>query len=663
MYSETHCPHHQNTYKSDSKDNRMKQSYFSLSGVFVIILLCCIPVSAHDYTLRAGDTFETIAAQYGVRATRIKAANPRVKSIIPGVIINIPPVKITPMRSIKADFTSVQDFKYWKEHHLSKDKGLRKNAVAALERSSAANHYEAQIEYFKALFYGSSGIKKNKIKALSILTDAASKGNPKAQYIVYERYNYMGAAKEFPSSFPDKEIIDMWFDDAVEAGEPKAMHNKAKYFLMGFNSLPKDTAKACALYEKIISDTLNRKEYSFEFNTSVKDLTGLRSHIKCTSTEAYKKGTSLLAAGKEELANIYLQRAVDLGNGNAMSKLADNYVEGRGIASDKGKAARLYEAAIKKGVKSASAKAKALKKETALENYMSVNGESNENCKAVNNDSGSKSSKKTDSPKEDKGTKKNRKKNQVWDKILNALNTTSQILEAVGNTADKINDIQRNNHKTPSDGYNTYTATDAASDASDTDDQYYYIPDLLRELNSKTAACRQTNADNARAREKTRKNAKYKYTRVGGKMIKVIDPDRTVVYKTNGNKMDDAARNNVIKYFDDIAKSVKKYGIVNHTDYIPKERYKAIVSARADADEQRRQNNKMVRKHLSDQRNSKVYDDYVRMLQNLYYNDKRDFDASELNWVRDCQRKMKKLRLESGCTQSKWETWDGIHKP
>ena len=104
---------------------------------------------------------------------------------------------------------------------------------------------------------------------------------------------------------------------------------------------------------------------------------------------------------------------------------------------------------------------------------------------------------------------------------------------------------------------------------------------------------------------------------------------------------------------------VIQYGQNNNTDFIPRESYNKISKAVSGAS---MANLKRATKKARDRKLSnfkKYYSQYASMLMSEHYsNHDRDF-----NWIKTCQRKMKRLREETGCDKSPWETWDGITYP
>lgn len=190
-------------------------------------------------------------------------------------------------------------------------------------------------------------------------------------------------------------------------------------------------------------------------------------------------------------------------------------------------------------------------------------------------------------------------------------------------------------------------------------EEYYYIPDVIADLDAIINNQNGKIEENQQARIRKDNNARYKYERIGGQLIKVIDPEHTHIYQT-GNFNDGVYANNA-EYYTKIRNSFYTYSQRNKTDYISKERYNAIYEAHRNLEKSNKAADKKFRKEQSKQRANSIYQNYVSML--IRHSGGAHINGIDFDWIRGIQSKMKELREKHGLKQSPWEKWDGIHDP
>lgn len=184
-----------------------------------------------------------------------------------------------------------------------------------------------------------------------------------------------------------------------------------------------------------------------------------------------------------------------------------------------------------------------------------------------------------------------------------------------------------------------------------------YIPDLIKEieLSAYPIQSKVDNYDSSVAYNAS--HSRKKRVRIGSKYIYVSEV--TGMRKPVIDKTGYQAAKSVVADTRRIIDLVIQYGQNNNTDFIPRESYNKISKAVSGAS---MANLKRATKNARDRKLSnfkKYYSQYASMLMSEYYsNHDRDF-----NWIKTCQREMKRLREETGCDKSPWETWDGITDP
>lgn len=186
-------------------------------------------------------------------------------------------------------------------------------------------------------------------------------------------------------------------------------------------------------------------------------------------------------------------------------------------------------------------------------------------------------------------------------------------------------------------------------------EEVYYIPELAQSIRMKTAPLKDQLNENERIKERNRRCARHKYTRIGSSYIKITDA--STVVPTMGEIKESSAKS-TIEYFEKQAQAVENYGLLHHTDYISKSDYEAIRDRHEKFDKKRHKREKEYRKMRSDIFRKKIYDDYEDLLYYHSCGNERDLD-----WIKNTQDLMKDLRGTCGAKKSQWEDWDGINDP
>ncbi len=340
--------------------------------ILLIALISCLSVNvvayAKTHTIQDGETFSSIAAKYGVTEAQLKSRNPKITECMKGLMLDIPDIKQVvyrkPSKTVNMALKGGPEYQKWLDNRYSSDKKTVKYAEECLVKAYRAGYPDAVAAYSKLLFYGGKGIKKDEVKALDVLYQAATEGDAASKYKMYDMYHYFSTGRKRPASFPREEILDIWREEAVDAGVPEAMDNEAMKCEKGYRPGGCDSVRAAMLYERILSENSIEDLSEYRYNKTVQNLTNLRSHLKGTPREAYRKGVSYEEKGKYGLSHIYYLKAAEGGDVKSMASVGKNYEEGHGVSKSLSEATSWYEKAGKKGDKKSASRAATLKKET-----------------------------------------------------------------------------------------------------------------------------------------------------------------------------------------------------------------------------------------------------------------------------------------------------------
>lgn len=99
-----------------------------------------------------------------------------------------------------------------------------------------------------------------------VLYQSAAEGDAASKYKMYDLYHYYSTGRERPASFPREEVLDIWREEAVDAGVPEAMDNEAMKCEKGYRTGGCDSVRAAMLYERILSENSLDEVNSFSGN-------------------------------------------------------------------------------------------------------------------------------------------------------------------------------------------------------------------------------------------------------------------------------------------------------------------------------------------------------------------------------------------------------------
>lgn len=314
-------------------------------NILLLSLLILSPIVIYaqnkQHTVVKGDSFESIAQQYGISVDELRQANTRIKDCVVGFKLTIPQKSLSakaeydvsgnkapsqPKGTKQSDSSqqnakatglvsdisispasyppeSVEDYEHWKKNY-------GKEASKALVRSALAGYPEAMKDYAHELRYGNSkGIKKNKKESAVWYYRAARAGNSEAMWLI----SIYGDEKEFGSlSWSQK---NDWLTKAMEYGNASATSAVASNYSEGRNGYTLDLSKAAELYDK--ASQLGRIYVKYdEFGKCAKYLPG-------STTQALEKAKKYESEGKEQRAALWYFKAAENGNANAMLKMGE----------------------------------------------------------------------------------------------------------------------------------------------------------------------------------------------------------------------------------------------------------------------------------------------------------------------------------------------------
>lgn len=652
------------------KGSGIKSLKLKCITVVLLLFATALGVCAKEvsHTIGAGETFKSISKRYGISEDRLKSCNPKVAECIEGIILTIP----DPRNSSQGLKTEPQEYKIWKGNKNSSDNKKVKAAVESLKKASETGYIEAQYDYACQLLSGGKGIKKDEVKAIGMLCDLAAKGYAIAKWEIYDVYNHRCSKKLRNSKhFPRKEILEIWYNESVEAGVVKAMASKARDYATGNNGVEIDSVISVDLYCSILTSTKSQNN-DLEIEEARNNLHNMRHFLKGNSNALLKKATQYEKSGNVELANIYYLRSSELGNVKSMVKLADNYSEGNGTKMNKEEAAKWYAKAGRKDkVKAINGRDKQnINKNTATTAKSEVKPKTTASSKTTVSAKTSKTAKKSQESSNKKAPSNKKAKAKVnpkdkpqngkrkfWDKFMDTLDKVGQALTAVNQTLDVINGVVHPNSSSVTErkSYNEQPSKRSPSD----EEEVRYIPELLNEIQGEIDKYQSFIDEYEDACEKTKRAKRTKLTNWCGTLTEVPDLERSKTYKSRHNGSEVSSDKKVISMLEARKNFVRNYGILNKTDYIPKAAYDNMMHRQSEGEQKAREARKKGRKMLNDNKTRGYYLDYESQLKRHSASP----NGRDLKWIRNVQDKMKKLRKESGCSKSPWEDWDGVHDP
>lgn len=634
-------------------------------STILTILVLALSASARSHTIAQGETVQSIAGKYGLTVDDLKKANPQVRYYVNGVILTIPEAtksvgnKATQSAAnSKPDmFAGAGEYAFWKNNYTSKDKKVRQQAIDNLVKACEAGNVVALFDYYKALLYGNrKGINKDEAKAHMMLVESAKRGYAKAKLEVYETFKYSTNRKYLPAEVTDKVAVE-WFDEAVDEGLSGALDCKARDYLNGFNGMPCDTAKACEFYLRILNSDFekvrnDRTKYDVDdqlnYERAYKELLLLTDHLPRQG--ALKKAKDYDSKGLYAAADVFYRKAAEGGDAQAMARLGDFYSEGLWHEKDMTAAESWWKKASSAGDMRSKKLLAKIKEDEA--NKAALQQKAAEERKAAEAERKARSAQQKQLADNKPKEKEKSKFDDVMEKIggvLDALDTAVNDMAAIkGSTPSGQNQNQSQNQSLPQE----YSGADnAVNDVNESAEDYYYIPDVIAELDRIIED--QKSQINYVKTPKTRtiKNSNGKQFNV-----RTINHSDIYVYYDSPNNN---SHSSIAAHYTEIKKSVLGYGTKNRTDYIPVSRYNKIRDAYHDAWNKNLEANRKYRKDESKAKAQNLYQGYVsRLIKESYSNDGRN-----MKWIRQEQRNMKNLREKHGLKKSPWEDWDGVHDP
>jgi TPR repeat protein len=157
-----------------------------------------------------------------------------------------------------------------------------------------------------------------KVSADDALRPLANAGDPKAQVA-------FGRVVENSGMPEARDEAAKWYQRAADQGDPDGLTSIGLYYQNGEGGLPKDTAKARALYEQ----------------AAAKDWAPAMTNLG----DFYATGNGVPADMKAALT--WYRKAADLGDANAMYSVGQRYEHGDGVPQDFGDAKNWYERGAK----------------------------------------------------------------------------------------------------------------------------------------------------------------------------------------------------------------------------------------------------------------------------------------------------------------------------